>query len=186
LVGPPPHAGVGSALRLALSDWRSSRSGRIALAFAVLAVLGIQRIQIDDSLSQLFHSESPAFKLFEQVSHDFPSSEYDVMIVVTGDTLLDRDSAEKLRSLVTDAQLIEGTRGVVSMFSARQPAPEGGLPEAVFSEPLPQGSGSINLYIIHGRLLWTDGRLALPRSDNGRENEKYWPRSQSCRLRVMI
>jgi hypothetical protein len=35
---------------------------------AVLAVLGIDRIRIDDSLSQLFHSESPAFKVFEQVS----------------------------------------------------------------------------------------------------------------------
>src|SRR5262249_49146089 len=32
----------------------------IALTFAVLAVLGIHRIRIDDSLSQLFHSETPA------------------------------------------------------------------------------------------------------------------------------
>jgi uncharacterized protein len=40
------------------------------------------------------------------------------MIVVTGDTVLDRESVEKLRSLVTDVQLIDGTRGVLSMFSA--------------------------------------------------------------------
>ena len=40
----------------------------IALVLAVLAFLGIDRIRIDDSLSQLFHSESPAFKVFEQVS----------------------------------------------------------------------------------------------------------------------
>ena len=160
---------------------------------AVLEVLGIDRIRIDDSLSELFHSESPAFKLFEQVSHDFPSSQYYVMIVVTGDNLLDRDSVEKLRSLVTDVQLIGGTRGVLSMFSARQPASEGGLPEPVFSDPLPQGSDyhqlverALHKDIIHGRLLSTDGRLALPRSDNGRENKKYWPRSQSCCLRVMI
>ena len=115
------------------------------------------------------------------------------MIVVTGDNLHDRDSVEKLRSLVTDVQLIEGTRGVLSMFSARKPAPEGGLSEPVFPEPLPQGSDyhelverALNNDIIHGRLLSTDGRLALPRSDNERENEKYWPRSQSCCLRVMI
>ena len=63
-----------------------------------------------------------------------------MMIVVTGDTLLDRESVEKLCSLVTDVQLIDGTRGVLSMFSARQPAPGGGLPEPIFSEPLPQGS----------------------------------------------
>ena len=65
------------------------------------------------------------------------------------------------------------------MFSARQPAPGGGLPEPIFSEPLPQGSDyhqlverALHRDIIHGRLLSTDGRLALPRSDNGRENEE--------------
>jgi hypothetical protein len=98
------------------------------LALAVLAVLGIQRIRIDDSLSQLFRSDSPAFHQFEQVSRDFPSAEYDALIVVTGKSLLDRESVEKLRSLVTDVQLIDGARGVISMFSAREPAADGGLP----------------------------------------------------------
>ena len=90
------------------------------------------------------------------------------MIVVTGDNLLDRDSVEKLHSLVTDVQLIEGARGVLSMFSARQSAPEGGPPEPVSTEPLPQGSDyhqlverALNNDIIHGGLLSTDGRLAL-------------------------
>ena len=36
-----------------------------ALAIAVLAILGIQRIKTDDSLSQLFRSEDPTFKQFE-------------------------------------------------------------------------------------------------------------------------
>ena len=160
---------VFGAERLALIPFNVPRATTlVALALAVLAILGIHRIRIDDSLSQLFHSESPAFKLFEKVSHDFPSSEYDVMIVVTGDALLDRGSVEKLRSLVTDVQLIEGTRGVLSMFSAREPAPCGGLPEPVFSEPLPQGSDyhelierALNNGIIRGRLLSADGRLAL-------------------------
>ena len=129
------------AERLALVPFRTpATTVLIALVLAVPAVLGIDRIRIGDSVSRLFHSESPAFRLFEQVSHDFPSSQYYVMIVVTGDNLLDRTPVEKLRSLVTDLQLIEGTRGVLSIFSARQPAPEGALPEPVFSEPLPQGS----------------------------------------------
>lgn len=171
--GAVPHRsrfGVAfGAERLALIPFGRPRTTvLIALALVVLAALGIHRIRVDNSLSQLFHSESPAFKLFEQVSHEFPSSEYDVMIVVTGETLLDRESVEKLRSLVTDVQLIDGTRGVLSMFSAREPAPAGGLPEPVFSYPLPQGSEyhalverALNNGIIHGRLLSTDGRLAL-------------------------
>jgi predicted RND superfamily exporter protein len=140
----------------------------VALAIAVFAILGIQRIKTDDSLSQLFRSQDPAFKQFEQVSREFPSSEYDVLIVVTGQSLLARESVEKLRSLVTDVQLIEGTRGVLSMFSARQPVPEGGLPEPLLPNPLPEGSAYDALVervkgneIIRGKLLSDDGRLAV-------------------------
>ena len=139
-----------------------------ALAIAVLAILGIQRIKTDNSLSQLFRSEDPTFKQFEQISRQFPSSEYDVLIVLSGETLLARESVEKLGSLVTDVQLIDGTRGVLSMFSARQPAPEGGLPEPLFPDPLPEGSAYHALMdrvkdnpIIRGKLLSDDGRLAV-------------------------
>ena len=140
----------------------------VALAIAVLAILGIQRIKTDDSLSQLFRSEDPAFKQFEQISRQFPSSEYDVLIVLSGQTLLARELVDKLGSLVTDVQLIDGTRGVLSMFSARQPAPEGGLPEPLFPDPLPEGSAYHALMdrvkdnpIIRGKLLSDDGRLAV-------------------------
>ncbi|HVG51886.1 MAG TPA: RND transporter, partial [Xanthobacteraceae bacterium] len=98
------------------------------LIFAVLmvgAVFGVERIKVDDSLSQLFRSETAEFKQYEEVTRRFPSSEYDVLVVVEGKTLLERDSIEKLRDMVTDLQLIEGTRGLISLFSARQP-PENG------------------------------------------------------------
>ena len=140
----------------------------IALALALLAVVGIQRIKIDDSLSQLFRSDDPAYKQFEQISRDFPSSEYDVLVVVSGQSLLARDSVDKLRGFVADVQLIEGTRGALSMFSAREPAPEGGLPEPLFPDPLPEGSAYNVLLdrvkgneIIRGKLLSDDGRLAV-------------------------
>jgi uncharacterized protein len=139
-----------------------------ALTIAVLAILGIQRIKTDDSLSQLFRSGDRAFKQYEQISREFPSSEYDVLIVVSGQSLLARESVAKLRSLVIDVQLIDGTRGVLSMFSARQPAPEGGMPEPIFPDPLPEGSAYRALIdrvkgneIIRGRLLSDDGRLAV-------------------------
>ena len=52
----------------------------------------------------------------------------------SGKSLLERDSVEKLRDLVTDLQLIDGARGIISMFSARQPAAKGGLPAPLFPE----------------------------------------------------
>jgi uncharacterized protein len=140
----------------------------VFILLAVLAAIGVMRIQADDSLSQLFRSETPEFKLYEDVTKRFPSSEYDVLIVVEGKRLMERDSLEKLRDLVTDLQLIEGTRGVVSLFSARQPPEDGHLPEPLFPDPLPEGKAYDALVqkvlsneIIRGKLLSEDGELAL-------------------------
>jgi predicted RND superfamily exporter protein len=140
----------------------------IAAALALLAVLGIQRIETDDSLSQLFHSDSPGFQQFEAVSREFPSSEYDVLVVVSGEKLLDRDNVEKLRTLVTSLQLVDGARGVLSMFSAREPSANGGIPAPLFPETLPEGEQYQALVgqvmgneFIRGKLLSNDGHLAL-------------------------
>jgi predicted RND superfamily exporter protein len=135
---------------------------------AVLAGFGIERIKVDDSLSQLFRSNTPEFKQYEDVTKRFPSSEFDVLVVIEGPTLLQRDSLDKLRNLVTDLQLIDGTRGIISLFSARQP-PEGNhLPEPLFPEDLPTGPAYDALIkkvmsneIIRGKLLSEDGHLAL-------------------------
>jgi len=140
----------------------------VLLALVVVAVFGIQRIKIDDSLSQLFRSDTPEYKQYEEVTKRFPSSEYDVLVVVEGKSLLERNSLEKLRDLVTDLQLVDGTRGIISLFSARQP-PEGGrLPAALFPETLPEGADYAAFIkrvrdneVIKGKLLSEDGTLAL-------------------------
>src|SRR5437867_3278830 len=140
----------------------------VLLALSVAAAFGVYRIKVDDSLSQLFRSNTPEFRQYEEVSRRFPSSEFDVLVVVQGKALLERNSLEHVRDLVTDLQLIEGVRGLVSLFSARQP-PEGGrLPAALFPEELPQGAEYQKLIervrsneLIRGRLLSEDGELAL-------------------------
>jgi predicted RND superfamily exporter protein len=98
----------------------------VVIALAIAAGFGVARIKVDDSLSQLFRSDTQEFKQYEEVTRRFPSSEFDVLVVIEGKTLLARESIEKLRDLVTDLQLIDGTRGIISIFSARQP-PEGGV-----------------------------------------------------------
>ena len=92
-----------------------------AIVLMIAAAFGVTRIKVDNSLSQLFRSNTPEFKQYEEVTRRFPSSEFDVLVVVEGKDLLARDSVEKLRDLVMDLQLIDGARGVISMFSARQP-----------------------------------------------------------------
>src|ERR1700704_4798119 len=140
----------------------------ILVALIVGAIFGIQRIKIDDSLSQLFRSNSKEYRQYEAETKRFPATEFDVLVVVEGKTLLARDNLEKVRDLVTDLQLVEGTRGLISLFSARQAPAPGKLPAALFPQDLPQGADYDKFIetvktneIIRGKLLSEDGTLAL-------------------------
>ncbi|MBR0718787.1 RND family transporter [Bradyrhizobium liaoningense] len=140
----------------------------VLVALIVGAVFGIERIKIDDSLSQLFRSNTKEFRQYEEVTKKFPAEEFDVLVVVEGKTLLARNNLEKLRDFVTDMQLVEGTRGLVSLFSARQAPAPGKLPAALFPAELPQGADYDKFIevvksneIIRGKLLSEDGTLAL-------------------------
>ncbi|MDD1535255.1 MULTISPECIES: efflux RND transporter permease subunit [unclassified Bradyrhizobium] len=140
----------------------------VLVALIIGAVFGIHRIKIDDSLSQLFRSDTREFKQYEEVTKKFPAEEFDVLVVVEGKNLLARDNLEKLRDFVTDLQLVDGTRGLVSLFSARQAPAPGKLPAALFPAELPEGADYDkfietvkNNEIIRGKLLSEDGTLAL-------------------------
>jgi predicted RND superfamily exporter protein len=140
----------------------------IVIVLSALAAFGVARIKVDDSLSQLFRSDSAEFRQYEALTRRFPSSEFDVLVVVEGKALLERSSLEQLRDLVTDLQLIDGVNGLVSLFSARQPPEAGKLPPPLFPADLPEGAEYDALIervkaneIIRGKLLSEDGELAL-------------------------
>src|SRR5256886_1617459 len=140
----------------------------VLVALIIGAIFGIDRIKIDDSLSQLFRSNSREYRQYEAVTKRFPATEFDVLVVVEGKTLLARDNLEKVRDLVTDMQLVEGVRGLVSLFSARQAPEQGKLPAALFPPELPEGAAYDKFIetvktneIIRGKLLSEDGTLAL-------------------------
>ncbi|MFL6815073.1 MAG: efflux RND transporter permease subunit [Bradyrhizobium sp.] len=155
--------------RLGLVAIRAPILSCIVLAVLfIAAIFGIERIKIDDSLSQLFRSNSKDYKQYEAVTKRFPATEFDVLVVVEGKTLLSRDNLEKVRDMVTDLQLVEGVRGLVSLFSARQAPEPGKLPAALFPSDLPTGAEYEKFTetvksneIIRGKLLSEDGTLAL-------------------------
>ena len=127
-------------------------------------MFGIERIKIDNSLSQLFRSNSKEYKQYEAVTKRFPATEFDVLVVVEGKTLLARDNLEKLRDMVTDLQLVEGVRGLVSLFSARQ-APE----------PRQAAGGAVPVR--------TAGRRRLRQVRRDREDQRDHPRQAVVRRR---
>src|ERR1700758_642011 len=170
LVEEPPAKSIAFGIeRLGLIPMKAPITACIILLFLIVgAVFGIERIKIDDSLSQLFRSNTKEFHQYEEVTKKFPAEEFDVLVVVEGKDLLTRDTLEKLRDFVTDLQLVDGTRGLVSLFSARQAPAPGKLPAALFPNELPQG-GDYDKFIetvkaheiIRGKLLSEDGTLAL-------------------------
>src|ERR1700759_2193437 len=169
-VEEPPAKSIAFGLeRLGLIPMKAPILSCIILAILMVgAVFGIDRIKIDDSLSQLFRSNTKEFHQYEEVTKKFPAEEFDVLVVVEGKNLLARDNLEKLRDFVTDLQLVDGTRGLVSLFSARQSPAPGRLPAALFPSELPEGAAYDKFIetvkaneIIRGKLLSEDGTLAL-------------------------
>jgi predicted RND superfamily exporter protein len=148
-----------------------SHQALCAIVFVILsaiAAVGFARVKVDDSLSQLFKSDTEEFRTYEEVTRRFPSNEFDVLIVIEGDRLLERASLEKLRELAIELQLIDGTRGLISIFSAREPPDNGTIPPPLFPNPLPQGADYQALIkrvtsneIIRGKMLSDDGKLTL-------------------------
>src|SRR6202166_5041951 len=140
----------------------------VLVALIIGAVFGIERIKIDDSLSQWFRSNSKEYRQYEAETKRFPATEFDVLVVVEGKTLLARENLEKLRDLVTDLQLVDGARGLISLFSTRQAPAPGKRPPALFPSELPDGADYDKFIetvksneIIRGKLLSEDGTLAL-------------------------
>jgi len=141
--------------------------GSATVMLILLAVLGVRRLGVDDSISQLFRSDTTEFHEYETVSKRFPSSEYDVLVVVSG-PILQRESIEALRNLATDLQLVDGVRGIVSLFSARTAPLDGALPGPLFPDTLPEGPAYAQLVqtvetneIIKDKLLSANGQLTL-------------------------
>jgi hypothetical protein len=140
----------------------------IFIVLCAAAAFGFTRLKVDDSLSQLFRSDTQEYRTYEEVSRRFPSNEFDVLLVIEGKTLLARNSLEKLRDLAIDLQLLDGTRGLISIFSAREPPNNGQVPPPLFPTPLPEGAAYQTLLeqvksneIIQDKLLSPDGQLTL-------------------------
>ena len=140
----------------------------LVLVISVLAGLGLMRLKVDDSLSELFRTDTEEFRRYEEIDRRFPSSEYDVLVVVEGKNLLKKPQLEAFRRAIVDLQLADGVEGLVSMLSARgKPDPSGYAPPIVPDE-LPDGaeydaiiSALRTNEIVTGKFLSPDGELAL-------------------------
>ncbi len=155
--------------RLGLIALKAPRlSGLFILFLSVLAFLGVMRLKVDDSLSELFRTNTAEFRQYETIDRLFPSSEYDVLVVIEGQNLLSRQGLEAVSRTIVDLQLTDGVNGLVSMLSARGKPDASGYAAPVVPDNLPDGPAFDEVVknlksneIVAGKFLSPDGTLAL-------------------------
>ena len=139
------------------------------LLVSAVAVFGVMRLRVDDSLSELFRTDTREFRQYEAIDNRFPSSEYDVLAVVEGTSLLERKGLTAFANLAVELQLVTGVDGIVSMLSARDTPDEKGYPPPIVPDTLPADDAGFSKAvtrlraneIVRGKFLSDDGKLAL-------------------------
>ena len=140
----------------------------LIVLLSVLAALGLSRLRVDDSLSELFRTNTKEFRQYEDIDRRFPSSEYDVLVVVEGPDLLKRAQLETFSRTVVDLQLADGVNGLVSMLSARSRPDAKGYAAPIVPDDMPEGGDYDRMVdtlrkneIVNGKFLSNDGTLAM-------------------------
>jgi len=143
-------------------------SAILVMLLTAAAVMGLTHLKVDDSLSELFRTNTPEFKTYEEIDRRFPSSEYDVLVVVEGKNLLTRDGLKAFAGAAADLQLADGVNGIVSMLSARGKPDATGYAPPIVPDELPEGPAFDQILealksndIVKGKFLSEDGQLAL-------------------------
>jgi uncharacterized protein len=135
----------------------------------ILGAMGVAKLQVDDSLSELFRTNTEEFHRYEAIDRRFPSSEYDVLVVVEGKDLLQRKGLETFANLTTELQLVDGVSGLVSMLSARGKPDATGYAAPIVPDELPEDGPAFDAMIdalktndiVKGKFLSDDGQLAM-------------------------
>ncbi len=143
-------------------------AGLAVLLVSAVAVLGFLSLQVDDSLSELFRTNTTEFRQYEEIDRRFPSSEYDILVVIEGQNLLKKAGLQALSRTIIDLQLTDGVKGLVSMLSARGKPDAKGYAAPVVPDELPDGPEFDTIVatlraneIVSGKFLSTDGTLAM-------------------------
>ncbi|MGE5266333.1 MAG: efflux RND transporter permease subunit [Deltaproteobacteria bacterium] len=144
-------------------------SALLIAVLTALAVYGVMNLRVDDSLSELFRTDTKEFRQYEEIDRRFPSSEYDVLIAVDGKNLLTRDGLKALQNTVVELQLTDGVGGLVSMLSARAKPDATGYAAPVVPDEIPEEGPAFDAMlaelksndIVMGKFVSEVGELAL-------------------------
>lgn len=134
-----PSLGFGIE-RLGLPSLRNPKTSMIMiLLVSLIAGLGLLKLKPSGSLSELFRSDSVEFQNYEKLNKLFPTSEYDVMLLIKGKNLLHPKTVDDIRNIQLELEFAEGVEGIVSMFTMRGTPDETGYAPPLFPADIPTG-----------------------------------------------
>ncbi|MHA1537099.1 MAG: efflux RND transporter permease subunit [Alphaproteobacteria bacterium] len=155
--------------RLGLLSLRWPKTA-LAAAFlvAILALVGLARLEFNSDIRETFRSDSQDYAELLRMTRQYPSSDRDILLLVEGRGLIARENLGRLRSLHLDLRFAGGVTGVLSLFSARQPPDRKGNAAPLVPARLTAASDFAGLEaallrhpVIAGKLLSGDASLAL-------------------------
>lgn len=112
----------------------------LVAVLAAIALIGATKLKPDDDLSGLFRSRDKVYADYQEVARLFPTSEHDVLVVVSGRRLFTREGLEALRDAHLELELSDALSSVISIVSIREaPGAPGEPPAALFPDELPDG-----------------------------------------------
>ena len=141
----------------------------VILLLTALAAWSVTRIKVDDSLSELFRTNTAEFRQYEEIDRRFPSSEYDVLVVVEGANLLEEAAARGLpagdRRPATWPTASAASSRCCRRAASRMPS---GYAPPIVPDTLPDGDAYNDVIkrladneVVDGKFLSADGTLAL-------------------------
>jgi len=107
---------------------------------AAICAIGVARIEATGILSDFFRGDNADYRTYQQMSERFPTSEFDVFVIVEGKDLLTPDNLEAVRTLHLEYQFVPAVNGVLSIFSMRQAPDAEGYPAPMFPATMPNGA----------------------------------------------
>ena len=134
-----PSLGFGiERLGLPAARWPRTVLTILALVTAI-AAFGIPRLETDDALSELFRSNAPDYLDYKTMSARFPASEFDVLVVVEGQSLMRPEAIETIRLLHLELEFADAVAGVLSFLSMRDQPGASGFPPPIVPDAIPRG-----------------------------------------------
>ncbi len=126
--------------RVGLPSLRNPKTSMIViLLVSLVAALGLLKLKPSGSLGELFRSNSTEFANYQKLNKLFPTTEYDVMVLIKGKDLMRPQTLDDIRNIQLELEFADGVENVISMFTMRGTPDKTGYAPPLFAADMPTG-----------------------------------------------